>query len=426
MLQKLKRNGVASLYIILVLVALYFISFYDYLLFHILAEFFSIVVAFTVFMLTWNSKKYMSTSYLTCIGISYLFIGILDLLHTIGYKGMDIFKDYDYYANQLWVAARYMESLTLLFAFIFLNKKKKIDEYWIMGVYTVLTLLAGLSIFYWKIFPICFVEGQGQTLFKQVSEYIINTILLSALLLLRKNKHNFEIRVYGYLFWSIIFTMISEFAFTIYISNYGFSNLVGHYFKIFSFYFIYKAVIVTGITMPYDLIFRELTLKGKELEKQAEIDYFTGVFNRRAAFNILEKTLKLASHNRSSTVLCYIDIDGLKKVNDFYGHAEGDAMLKTIVDKITECIREMDYLCRIGGDEFLLILPECTTYEGAKIIQQTKMELSYYDQQNIKGYKTDFSYGFAQYDGEDKVNIDKLIEEADSSMYKNKLEKKGM
>lgn len=424
MLKQCKRQHIVIIYILLLLVSLYLTSFYDYLLFHTLAEFFSIAIAFTVFILTWNSRQYMSTSYFTSIGISYLFIGLLDLLHTLGYKGMGIFKDYDYYANQLWIAARYMESLTLLGAFVFLHKKKKIDEYWMMVAYTCVTILAILSIFFWKIFPICFVEGVGQTRFKQGSEYIINLILLFSLWFLYKNKHYFEKKIYRYLFWSIIFTIISEFAFTIYISNYGFSNLVGHYFKIFSFYFIYKAIIVTGITMPYDLIFRELMLKGQELEKQADIDYSTGTFNRRAAFSILENILNPSTFNHQPSTLCFIDLDGLKKVNDLYGHAEGDIMIKITADKIKAHIRGSDYLCRIGGDEFLIILPNCTQQEGEELIQKIKMALSLHDEQNAKAYKTDFSYGFAQYDGRDIVNVDKLIEEADSNMYKNKIQKK--
>lgn len=86
-----------------ILVGLYFTSRINYLLFHSLAEIFSIVVAFSLFMIAWNSRQYIRNPYLLFIGIAYLFIGILDLLHTLAYKGMPVFTDYDFYANQLWI-----------------------------------------------------------------------------------------------------------------------------------------------------------------------------------------------------------------------------------------------------------------------------------------------------------------------------------
>ena len=88
------------------LVLLYFSSLYNYLLFHSLAEMFSICIAFSVFNIAWNTQDYIDNDYLLFIGISYLFIGSMDLFHTLSYKGMRIFVDYDYYANQLWIAAK--------------------------------------------------------------------------------------------------------------------------------------------------------------------------------------------------------------------------------------------------------------------------------------------------------------------------------
>lgn len=220
-----------------------------------------------MFMIAWNSQKYIQSSYLIFIAIAYLFIAGLDLLHTLSYKGMNIFQDYDYYANQLWIAARYLESITLLIAFSFVGRKQKIQPIWTFIIYFFVFCIIVLTIFYWKIFPVCFIEGQGLTPFKRISEYIICLIIIVNMTLLMKNRSQFEASVFRLLFWSMISTIIAELAFTFYISNYGVSNLVGHYFKIFSFYFIYRAIIQTGIQNPYDLIFRELSQKEKYLQK---------------------------------------------------------------------------------------------------------------------------------------------------------------
>lgn len=251
-----------------ILIGLYFTTFVNYLLFHTLAEIFSIVVASAFFMIAWNSKNYIENHYVLFIGIAYLFIAFLDLLHTLAYKGMPIFTDYDFYANQLWIGARYLESLTLLAAFHFLGSTQTFHPERLFITYTGITTLLILSIFYWNAFPICFIEGEGLTPFKKISEYIICTILLCSMLLLYRKREKFEPYVYRYISISITCTIVSELAFTFYISNYGISNLVGHYFKLFSFYFIYKAIIITGIQNPYDLIFKELYNTNESLKKE--------------------------------------------------------------------------------------------------------------------------------------------------------------
>jgi hypothetical protein len=257
--------------IITALIGLYFTTWVNYLLFHSMAEIFTIVVAFSIFVIAWNSKKYIRNPYLLFVGIAYLFIAFLDLLHTLSYKGMPIFTDYDYYANQLWIGARYMESITLLVAFIFLRGDKMPKANLVFAVYAGLTGLLVASIFYWKTFPVCFVDGIGLTPFKKISEYVICGILFAAILLLQKNRARFEKRIFQLLLWSIICTIVSELCFTNYTSNYGFANMLGHYFKIFSFFLIYKAIITTGIEKPFNLIFLDLDKANKDLKKEIEV-----------------------------------------------------------------------------------------------------------------------------------------------------------
>jgi PAS domain S-box-containing protein len=242
---------------ILVFLGLYLASLYNYLLFHSLAEIFSIVVACGIFMVAWNSRRFLDNNYLLCIGIAYLFVGGLDLIHTLTYKGMGIFQEYGTnLATQLWLVARYTESVSLLIAPLFFRRKLKINLLFLS--YTVALSLFLISIFYLKIFPLCFVEGVGLTPFKKISEYVISLILLASIVLVLKNQDKFDRDVLKWLVWSILLTIVSELAFTFYIDAYGFSNLLGHFFKIVSFYLIYKALIQMGLTRPYDLLFRNL------------------------------------------------------------------------------------------------------------------------------------------------------------------------
>ena len=266
-----KKNRITQgIIIIIFLLVTFIISRHNYLLFHAFAEGLSIFISFSVFVIAWNSKKYMNDDYLLIIGIAYLFIGVLDFLHTLSYKGMSIFLDYDYYANQLWIAARFFESIIIVTALFFVGRKKKIYAYKLMIIYSFVFFGIIYSIFYSDIFPVCFIEGKGQTLFKLLSEYLIIFILFLALILIHFKKHMFEKKIAKLLALSIFMTMSSEMAFTFYVDNYGIFNLIGHYFKIVSFYLIYEAIIVTGIRNPYNLIFKELSDTNKEMQQLNE------------------------------------------------------------------------------------------------------------------------------------------------------------
>jgi signal transduction histidine kinase len=253
----------------LVLFGLYLTSLYNYLLFHSLAEIFSIVIAFSIFVLAWNSRRFLSNGYLLFLGMAYLFIAGLDLIHTLAYKGMGVFPGYD--ANlptQLWIATRYLESLSLIVALLFL--RRKFNPYFVFIGYTVVISILLGTVFYWHVFPDCFIEGSGLTPFKKISEYIISLLLAASIALLFQKREDFDAGVFHLLIVSIVFTIGSELAFTFYISVYGFSNLVGHFFKIISFYFIYKALIEVGLTQPYNLLFRNLRQSEAALKAYSE------------------------------------------------------------------------------------------------------------------------------------------------------------
>lgn len=274
---------------VLVLFGLYLTSLYNYLLFHSLAELFSIVIGCGIFIIAWNSRRFLHNNYLLFLGIAYLFISGIDLLHTLAYKGMGVFRGYD--ANlptQLWISARYLESFTLFIAPFFLGTKLK-ARFAFLG-YILATFLLLASVFYWKIFPTCFIEGIGLTPFKRISEYLISLMLLGSIAMLVRKRHEFDLDVLRLLIVSIALTVASELAFTFYIHVYGLSNLIGHYLKIISFYLIYKAIVETGLAKPYALLFRDLKRSEAALQK-ANVELERRVEKRTAALRRLSLQL---------------------------------------------------------------------------------------------------------------------------------------
>lgn len=257
------ENRLKNTFIILMLSAisilLYYLSRRNYLLFHAIVEVYSIIIAAGIFFVSWNSRKHSENQNLVFLGIAYVFIGIIDFSHVLSYKGMNIFTDYSYYANQLWICARMIESTSILIFVLLGFRKIRIPYPPVFAGFSVITILCFLSVYIWKIFPVCFIDNVGQTTFKIVSEYVICFILLISLLLIIKTKNRYDKDLFLKISLSIVFTITSEFSFTLYSDNYGITNVIGHLFKVLSFYLIYQSIIVNTLQRPFDILFSELS-----------------------------------------------------------------------------------------------------------------------------------------------------------------------
>jgi diguanylate cyclase (GGDEF)-like protein len=116
------------------------------------------------------------------------------------------------------------------------------------------------------------------------------------------------------------------------------------------------------------LLFAHFTLKAyqRRLEEMATTDGLTGVANRHVFDSIVEQVRRSAKRRKKKVSLVSIDIDHFKEVNDTYGHQAGDEILKIVATGIQDQIRESDTLCRWGGEEFLLLLDDCTLQQAAE------------------------------------------------------------
>ena len=305
----LRTQGLILLVAALVFAALYLISRFNYLLFHTLVEIFGILIAGTIFVLAWNARHYMENGYLVFLGIGLLCVGGIALLHTLAYRGMGVFPLDANLPTQLWLANRFLLGISLVFAPFFV--KRKLHSFRqlapvILGFALAFPLLL-LSIFVWKIFPVAFIEGQGLTPFKIVSEYVIILLfLIGGSLLLRRHEH-FDPDILRLLLSSLLFNITAEFIFTTYIKVDDIRNLVGHFFQVVAFYLIYKAVIETGFLMPQRLMFRELAEANANLQVR-EVELMESEHRYRRLFETLTEgfALQEALYDRN------------RQIEDFY------------------------------------------------------------------------------------------------------------
>lgn len=281
----LRRYGGLGLGVLL-LVGFWALSLISYLLFHTVVEVTSMVISLCHFTLVWNLRKTMDNRYLVFLGLASLFIGIVDLLHAATYRGMGVFPQFGADPpTQFWIVGRYIQSLTMLAAPFFLTRKLEVSK--VLGVFTVVTVLLCWSVFA-RVFPQCYVDGVGLTLFKKVNEYLISLVLLGSLYLLRQRKDAFDPGVLSRLTWAISLTIVGELAFTLYVDVYGLFNMLGHLVRLVSYYLLYVATVETGLTKPFSLLFRNLKQSEEALAR--ERDFISAVLDSTGALMTVTDT----------------------------------------------------------------------------------------------------------------------------------------
>ena len=152
-------------------------------------------------------------------------------------------------------------------------------------------------------------------------------------------------------------------------------------------------------------------------------DDLTGIPNRRGFWELSSSSLKLCKRNKFPVSLAYFDLDNFKPVNDNYGHAEGDSLLKCFANSMINSFRDSDIVGRFGGDEFVVLLCNCTIESSHAAIHRFSTYVTSVINSKSLPYKLSFSYGLISIDPE-HYNLERSIAEADQRMFEAKSSRK--
>lgn len=292
---RLNRLGYLLLYAIVLLI-LYFIQLKNFDFFHTLAETYTVVVAFFIFFIIIYFKKGAKDNFLTILAISYLSVSFLDFLHMFYFSATLIPA-----TNQsisFWVAGRYVESLSLIIASLYMRRKTNLTLLSIIYLTAVVIITFSIIGGY---FPVSFDIESGLTPFKIYSEYIIILFFIIAMLLFKRNG-TFSYETSGYIYLHITFMILGELLFTLYSKPSSFIIFIGHIFKISAYYYLYKAVAITVIKQPVGFFFGNLlrhyeSLHEQEKDHQILLDsinsYLLILRTNGQVVNVNHKVLKL-------------------------------------------------------------------------------------------------------------------------------------
>jgi diguanylate cyclase (GGDEF)-like protein len=160
-------------------------------------------------------------------------------------------------------------------------------------------------------------------------------------------------------------------------------------------------------------------LLDRELRFLALTDDLTCLFNRRGFFAAATQQLKLAQRNGQSLLLFFCDVDNLKKINDSYGHQEGDLALIRTAEALEQSFRGCDILSRLGGDEFVALVSQTSNQGQEVFLRRLEKNLKKSSAMEPR-YSLSLSVGVAQFDSKGPVTLGELMVEADKAMYVKK------
>ncbi len=162
----------------------------------------------------------------------------------------------------------------------------------------------------------------------------------------------------------------------------------------------------------------------ERLERYASTDMMTGLLNRITGYQIIQNVLDDTAENAGEVMsLIFIDVDGLKDVNDTYGHDAGDDAILSVVDSLRRYVRKEDMICRWGGDEFLVML-QCGQQVAAQKMGAVEEDIFIKNSLNRTPYKLAVSYGITEFVAGSGSSIDDIVNAADKKMYDAKTNKK--
>ncbi|MBV8031608.1 MAG: GGDEF domain-containing protein [Betaproteobacteria bacterium] len=172
--------------------------------------------------------------------------------------------------------------------------------------------------------------------------------------------------------------------------------------------------VVVALTHPLELLFRRH-------EAASRIDGLTGAANQQYFRELLDREINRSARSGGTFSVALVDCDDFRLINDEFGNVVGDAVLRTIADAITKCIRRSDTAARLGGDEFAILLPDSTIDNAREIVQRLRGKLL---EHKLNDWTITLSIGLASFQGS-RLDAEGIIAFCDSLMDRAKRSGKG-
>jgi diguanylate cyclase (GGDEF)-like protein len=168
-----------------------------------------------------------------------------------------------------------------------------------------------------------------------------------------------------------------------------------------------------------------LVIELYSLDEKLNLDHMTGLYNRKYLDGYIEEILQMGRLNygaksKRKFAALMLDIDSFKAINDTYGHVEGDNAIKTAAGILSRSVRKGDFVSRYGGDEFLIILNQCSANTPGRVMSRIRENVDRYNTEHDLPYRIEFSVGYKVFSNVSGLTGKDIFSSIDQLMYKNK------
>lgn len=321
---------------------------------HSLMEVFAIIVAALVFFTGHGAEAAIRSARSMALGCAFLAVALFDTLHFLSYLGMpDLVSPNSPHKSILfWLAGRYAAGLGLL-AYVLLPDAPAPGrrDAWLVLLAVVVALSAWIAIVPEQ-FPAMYVAGAGLTPLKVGLEWGVFALYAAVAVLLFVRQHRIAHCDIGSLKIAVMLMAAGELFFIVYVQVSSSANLLGHLYKVFAYYFLYRAIYAEAVSLPF-----------RQMRHMIQFDDLTGLPNRNA-FN--ERFGRLVAERREGALLL-LDLDYFQNVNDAFGHELGDQLLIAVAARIRTHVPDSAFVGRFSGDEFVILCENVTSGQAQQI-----------------------------------------------------------
>jgi len=333
---------------------------------HSMMEIFAVIVAALVFFTGHGVQETLRSIRSVALGCAFLAVALFDTLHFLSYIGMPdlVSPNSPHKAILFWLCGRLAAGIGLL-AYVLLPEtpatRVPASRYGWMGVLLVLGSLSYGLLASPHAIPAMYVMGEGLTPLKVALEWGVFGLYLAIAVLLYLRRARITHCDFESLMLALLLLAAAELFFVVYVQVSSTAKLLGHTYKVFAYYFLYRAIYAEAVSRPF-----------RQMRHMLTHDDLTGLPNRTAFGERLNQSVLTCNEAAPCTVML-LDLDYFQNVNDTLGHEYGDLLLVAVAGRIRTSLPPSAFLARFSGDEFVILL-ENSSAEQAKQVGQTLLD----------------------------------------------------
>jgi diguanylate cyclase (GGDEF)-like protein len=333
----------------------------DFLALHSLMEVFAVIVAALVFFTGHGVQQAQRSTRSMAVGCAFLAVVLFDILHFLSYIDMPdlVSPNTPHKSILFWLGGRIAAGLGLL-AYVLLPdtpaSSGSLRRHAWIGVLLVVSLLSYTLLVSPDSVPAMYVVGQGLTPLKVAIEWGVFGFYLAIAALLYLRRTRIANCDFPSLMLALLLMAAGELFFTVYVEVSSTANLLGHTYKVFAYYFLYRAIYAESVSRPF-----------RQMRHMLTHDDLTGLPSRVAFGERLGASLLRAHRDHRHGALLLLDLDHFQNVNDTLGHEQGDLLLVAVAERIVASLPQGAYAARFSGDEFVILLEEVSAEQATQV-----------------------------------------------------------